>query len=64
MGLLEQFTRGELEAFETLFRQHQGEVYRWIVRIVRNPALAEDLTIETFWRIYRGHARFNPARSI
>jgi RNA polymerase sigma-70 factor (ECF subfamily) len=63
MGLLEQFTRGELEAFETLFRQHQGEVYRWIVRIVRNPALAEDLTIETFWRIYRAHARFDPARS-
>jgi len=63
MGLLEQFTRGELAAFETLFRQHQGEVYRWIVRIVRNPALAEDLTIETFWRIYRAHARFDPARS-
>jgi RNA polymerase sigma-70 factor (ECF subfamily) len=63
MGLLEQFTRGELEAFETLFRQHQGEVYRWIVRIVRNQALAEDLTIETFWRIYRAHAGFDPARS-
>ena len=63
MELLEQFTRGELEAFETLFRQHQGEVYGWIARIVRNPALAEDLTIETFWRIYRAHARFDPARS-
>jgi RNA polymerase sigma factor (sigma-70 family) len=63
MGLLEQFTGGELAAFETLFRQHQGDVYRWIVRIVRNPALAEDLTIETFWRIYRAHARFDPARS-
>ena len=63
MELLEQFTRGELEAFERLFRQYQGEVYGWIVRIVRNPALAEDLTIETFWRIYRAHARFDPARS-
>lgn len=63
MELLEQFTRGELEAFEALFRQHHGEVYDWIVRIVRNPALAEDLTIETFWRIYRAHARFDPARS-
>jgi RNA polymerase sigma-70 factor (ECF subfamily) len=63
MELLERFTRGELEAFETLFRQYQGEVYGWIVRMVRNPALAEDLTIETFWRIYRAHARFDPARS-
>lgn len=63
MELQVQFTRGELEAFETLFRQFQGEVYGWIVRIVRNPALAEDLTLETFWRIYRAHARFDPARS-
>jgi RNA polymerase sigma-70 factor (ECF subfamily) len=63
MEPLEQFARGELEAFEMLFRQYQGEVYGWIVRIVRNPALAEDLTIETFWRIYRAHARFDPARS-
>ena len=63
MELLERFMRGEPEAFETLFRQHQAEVYGWIVRIVRNPALAEDLTTETFWRIYRAHARFDPARS-
>ena len=63
MELLQQFTRGELDAFEKLFREHQREVYGWIVRIVRNPALAEDLTIETFWRIYRAHARFDPARS-
>lgn len=61
--LLQQFAAGELEAFETLFRQFQGDVYRWIVRIVRDPAAAEDLTVETFWRIYRAHARFDPERS-
>lgn len=61
--VLTQFAAGELEAFETLFRQFQGEVYSWIVRIVRDPAAAEDLTVETFWRIYRGHARFDPERS-
>ena len=63
MELLKRFTEGDLEAFEALFRQYQGEVYGWIVSIVRNPAAAEDLTIETFWRIYRAHARFDPARS-
>lgn len=61
--VLRQFARGDLDAFETLFRQHQAEVYRSIVVIVRDPALAEDLTVETFWRIYRAHARFDPARS-
>ena len=63
MELLERFALGDLEAFETLFRQFQGEVYGWIVRMVRDPGAAEDLTVETFWRIYRARARFDPSRS-
>jgi len=59
---LEQFTRGDIQAFETLFREYQGAVYGWIVRIVRDPGTAEDLTVETFWRIYRARARFDPRR--
>jgi RNA polymerase sigma-70 factor (ECF subfamily) len=61
MELLERFAAGDLEAFETLFRQHQGDVFRWVMRIVRNAATAEDLTVEAFWRVYRAHARFDPA---
>lgn len=60
MDLLERFASGDLEAFETLFRQHQREVYAWIVRIVRDSGIAEDLTVETFWRLYRSRARFQP----
>jgi len=62
MELLERFAAGDLEAFEALFRQHQREVYAWIVRIVRDSGVAEDLTVETLWRIYRARARFNPAQ--
>ena len=61
MELLERFAAGDLEAFEALFRQHQKEVYAWIVRIVRDHGIAEDLTVETFWRIYRSRSRFRPA---
>ncbi len=61
MELLERFASGDLEAFEVLFQQHQKEVYAWIVRIVRDCGVAEDLTVETFWRIYKFRARFNPA---
>jgi len=61
--VLQEFAAGDLNAFESLFRQYQGEVYGWIVRVVRDPAAAEDLTIETFWRIHRAHARFDPSRS-
>ena len=62
MELMERFAAGDVDAFESLFRQYQGEVYRWIMRIVRNTALAEDLTVETFWRMHRAHARFDPAK--
>ncbi len=60
MELLERFAAGDLEAFEALFRQHQKEVYAWIVRIVRDTGIAEDLTVETFWHIYKSRSRFDP----
>src|SRR5262249_10345056 len=63
MELLRRFVQGDDDAFETLFRQFQGEVFGWIVRIVRDRAAAEDLTVETFWRIYRARDRFDPQAS-
>jgi RNA polymerase sigma-70 factor (ECF subfamily) len=60
---MDEFRQGSLDAFEALFREHQTAVYRWILRMVRNPAVAEELTVECFWRIYRAHARFDPERS-
>ena len=60
--VLNEFRQGGVAAFETLFRLHQRAVYCWILRIVRNSAAAEDLTVETFWRIQRAHARFQPSR--
>lgn len=56
------FRQGDVDAFESLFRLHQRAVYGWILRMVRNPTVAEELVIETFWRIYRARARFDAAR--
>jgi RNA polymerase sigma-70 factor (ECF subfamily) len=61
-GVLNLFRQGDADAFEALFRQHQRAVYGWILRIVRNPATAEELTVESFWRIYQARARFDPAQ--
>ncbi len=60
MDLLRRFALGEIDAFETLGRQFQGDIYSWIVRIVRDPSMAEDLTVETLWRIYRARQQFRP----
>jgi len=58
--LLRRFALGEIDAFETLVQQFQGDVYAWTVRIVRDPGIAEDLTVETLWHIYRARHQFRP----
>jgi RNA polymerase sigma-70 factor (ECF subfamily) len=60
---LERFAAGDVAAFEGLFREYQGQVFSWIFRIVRDRGVAEDLTVETFFRIHRARARFDPTRS-
>lgn len=62
-ALLQRFVHGDRDAFEALFRQFEHEVYRWIVRIVRERAAAEDALIDAFWRAHRSRARFDPSRS-
>ena len=61
--LLRRFVEGDQVAFESLFRLFESEVYRWIVRIVRNVSSADDILVETVWRAYRGRASFDSARS-
>ena len=60
---LDAFVRGDEAAFERIFRGFQADVFAWIVRIVRNREAAEEVTLDAFWRAYRGRARFDAARS-
>jgi hypothetical protein len=41
---LERFTRGDIQAFEALFREYQGEVYGWIIRVVHDRDILADLS--------------------
>lgn len=59
---LERFAAGDLVAFEMVFREFQGPVFGWIMRIVRDRGAAEELTVETFWRAWNARARFDPRR--
>ena len=63
VDLLRRFVQGDLGAFEALFKHFESEVYRWILRMVREPAGAEDVLVDAFWRAYRGRARFDPSRT-
>ena len=59
---LERFAAGDPVAFEAVFREFQGPVYGWIMRIVRDRGAAEELTVETFWRAWNARARFDARR--
>ena len=56
-------SRSSASAFEALFMQHWVPVYRILHRIVGDPSEAEDLAIETFFRLYKRYppreAEFN-----
>lgn len=56
--------RATARAFvEQLFRLHQGEIYAYLARMVRDPELAADLTQETFVKAYRAFDSLeDPAR--
>lgn len=40
-------------SFETLFAEHWAHVYRVLYRMVGDPVEAEDLALETFFRLYQ-----------
>jgi RNA polymerase sigma-70 factor (ECF subfamily) len=62
-ALQRRFVHGDRDAFERLFRHFERDVYRWILRIVRDGSAAEDILVDAFWRAYRSRARFDPERS-
>ena len=39
--------------FEAIFRSDYARIARAIARVIRDPARAEDLAVETFWRLWR-----------
>ena len=41
---------------EGLFARHRGEIYAYLVRMIRDPELAADMTQDAFIRAYRAYA--------
>ncbi|WP_026379902.1 sigma-70 family RNA polymerase sigma factor [Afifella pfennigii] len=56
--LLRKIADGERAAMQTLFARHQVRVFRFVFQMVRDEALAEDITSDTFLDIWRQADRF------
>jgi RNA polymerase sigma-70 factor (ECF subfamily) len=53
LAMVERCRRGDLGAFEELYRLHAGRLYSVALRLVGNPADAEDLLQEVFLAAHR-----------
>jgi RNA polymerase sigma-70 factor (ECF subfamily) len=54
------YRRGDIHAFELLYRRHKGPLYRYLLRYVRNAAAAADLVQEVWSRVIATRARYEP----
>jgi RNA polymerase sigma-70 factor (ECF subfamily) len=51
---------GDGGAFEALFARWSAPLLRYLERMVRDPAIAEELAQEVFLRVYRARERYEP----
>jgi RNA polymerase sigma-70 factor, ECF subfamily len=63
-ALIMRIAAGNQEAMRYLFARHQNSVYRFLLRIVRNEALAEDILSEVFFEVWRHAASFQGRSSV
>ena len=63
-GLVDRARRGDVDAFELLYRQHAGRVYALCLRLAADPVVARDLTQDTFVRAWEALPRFRADASI
>jgi RNA polymerase sigma-70 factor (ECF subfamily) len=58
--LMLRYARGDLRAFEALYRRHRGGLYRYLSRHTRNPESANDLFQEVWSKVIASRQRYEP----
>jgi RNA polymerase sigma-70 factor (ECF subfamily) len=62
--LIERIAAGDRGAMRILFARHRRAVYRWLLRLLTDEALAEDLLNEVFLDVWRQAAAFEARASV
>jgi DNA-directed RNA polymerase specialized sigma subunit, sigma24 homolog len=63
-GVLRKAQRGDERAFSIIVRTYQVPVYNYVLRMVGDRSLAEDLTQEVFLRVFQGPAALLAQREV
>jgi RNA polymerase sigma-70 factor, ECF subfamily len=59
LGVLRKAQRGDERAFTLIVRTYEQPVFNYVLRLVGDRTLAEDLTQEVFLRVYQGLPKFS-----
>jgi RNA polymerase sigma-70 factor (ECF subfamily) len=62
--LIKRIAGGDQQAMRTLFGRHRVALYRWLLRLVGDEPLAEDLLSEVFLDVWRQAASFEARSSV
>jgi len=60
--LMDRYARGDLDAFDALFRRYDRRAFGFLLRRTRCPDRAADLHQELFLRVHRFRDRFDPTQ--
>lgn len=63
-GLVDRARKGDVDAFEQLYRLHAGRVYALCLRLAADPVVARELTQDTFVRAWEALPRFRADANI
>src|SRR6201986_4132641 len=58
--LMLRYARGDIRAFETLYRRHRTALYRYLVRQTHNTETANDLFQEAWSKVIVSRDRYEP----
>ena len=59
LGVLRKAQRGDERAFSLILRAYEQPVYNYVLRLVGDRSMAEDLTQEVFLRVFQGLPKFS-----
>jgi len=62
--LMRRIANGDQLAMRTLFARHRVAIFRWLLRLMRDEALAEDLLSDVFLDVWRKAASFAGRSSV
>jgi RNA polymerase sigma-70 factor (ECF subfamily) len=59
-ALMLRYCDGDVAAFEILYRRHKDALYRYLLRLCRQPAAAEDVFQEAWGKIIKSRDHYRP----